>query len=166
LLDCRRRTAMAIILKANKVNLFVSSVLFVFWYHSPNGLDSLHIYNISWLRVKCQRFRTLCLFHLHRRVGVKCDCGWESGVWYVKRLARKTAWAPPGPVLYTTLSTSVTLYTYPPMKMEQTECSETLTFKIQTPENNPKWGIQHSKHGESLKSWILYVLTVYKPTLY
>jgi hypothetical protein len=27
---------MAIILKANKVNLFVSSVLFVFLYHSPN----------------------------------------------------------------------------------------------------------------------------------
>jgi hypothetical protein len=31
---------MAIILKANKVNLFVSSVLFVFLYHSPNVLDS------------------------------------------------------------------------------------------------------------------------------
>jgi hypothetical protein len=31
---------MAIILKANKVNLFVSSVLFVFWYHSPNFLDT------------------------------------------------------------------------------------------------------------------------------
>jgi hypothetical protein len=30
----------AIILKANKVNLFVSSVLFVFWYHSPNFLDT------------------------------------------------------------------------------------------------------------------------------
>jgi hypothetical protein len=43
---------MAIILKANKVNLFVSSVLFVFWYHSPNILDTLHICNISWLRVK------------------------------------------------------------------------------------------------------------------
>jgi hypothetical protein len=27
-------------LKANKVNLFVSSVLFVFWYHSPNVLDT------------------------------------------------------------------------------------------------------------------------------
>jgi hypothetical protein len=27
---------MVIILKANKVNLFVSSVLFVFRYHSPN----------------------------------------------------------------------------------------------------------------------------------
>jgi hypothetical protein len=34
---------MAIILKANKVNLFVSSVLFVFWYHSPNVWDTLHI---------------------------------------------------------------------------------------------------------------------------
>jgi hypothetical protein len=43
---------MAIILKTNKVNLFVSSVLCVFWYHSPNVLDTLHICNISWLRVK------------------------------------------------------------------------------------------------------------------
>jgi hypothetical protein len=31
---------MAIILEANKVNLFVSSVVFVFWYHSPNFLDT------------------------------------------------------------------------------------------------------------------------------
>jgi hypothetical protein len=35
---------MAIILKANKVNLFVSSVLFVFWYHSPNVLDTPRIF--------------------------------------------------------------------------------------------------------------------------
>jgi hypothetical protein len=34
---------MAMILKANKVNLFVSFVLFVFWYHSPNFLDTPHI---------------------------------------------------------------------------------------------------------------------------
>jgi hypothetical protein len=34
---------MAIILKANKFNLFVSSVLFVFWYHSPNILDTPHM---------------------------------------------------------------------------------------------------------------------------
>jgi hypothetical protein len=34
---------MAIILKANKVNLFVSSVLFVFWYYSPKFLDTPHI---------------------------------------------------------------------------------------------------------------------------
>jgi hypothetical protein len=31
---------MAIILKANKVNLFVSSVFFVFWYHSPTFLNT------------------------------------------------------------------------------------------------------------------------------
>jgi hypothetical protein len=43
---------MAIILKANKVNLFVSSVSFVFWYHSPNVLDTPRICNISRLRVK------------------------------------------------------------------------------------------------------------------
>jgi len=48
-----------------------------------------------------QRFGTLCLFHLHRRVG-----------------------------------------TYPPMKMEQTECSETLAYKIQTPRNYPEESIQ------------------------
>jgi hypothetical protein len=33
---------MAIILKANKVNLLVSSLLFVFWYHSPNFLDTTY----------------------------------------------------------------------------------------------------------------------------
>jgi hypothetical protein len=38
------------------------------------------------------------------------------------------------------------------MKMEQTECSETLEFKLQTPRNNPEESIRHSKHGESLKS--------------
>jgi hypothetical protein len=42
-------------LKTNKVNLFVSSVLCVFWYHSPKVLDTLHICNISWLRVKEQK---------------------------------------------------------------------------------------------------------------
>jgi hypothetical protein len=42
--------------------------------------------------------------------------------------------------------------TYSPMKMEQTVCSETLAFKLQTPGNNPEEGIRHSKHGESLKS--------------
>jgi hypothetical protein len=44
---------MAIILKANKVNLFVSSVLFVFWYHSPNFLDTPRITPVYSLRGKC-----------------------------------------------------------------------------------------------------------------
>jgi hypothetical protein len=38
------------------------------------------------------------------------------------------------------------------MKMEQTEYSELLAIKLQTPENNPKENKQHSKHGESLTS--------------
>jgi hypothetical protein len=38
---------MAIILKANEVNLFVSSVLFVFWYHSPNFLNTPHTSQIQ-----------------------------------------------------------------------------------------------------------------------
>jgi hypothetical protein len=38
---------MTIILKANKVNLFVSSVLFVSWYHSPNFLDTLRVSDVE-----------------------------------------------------------------------------------------------------------------------
>jgi len=38
------------------------------------------------------------------------------------------------------------------MKIEQTECSETSTYKIQTPGNYPEESIQHSVKGDSLKS--------------
>ena len=37
------------------------------------------------------------------------------------------------------------LHTYRPMKMEQTECSETLAYKIQTPGNCPEEIIQQVK---------------------
>jgi len=40
------------------------------------------------------------------------------------------------------------------MKMEQTECSETPAYKIQTPGNYPEENIQHTEHGERLKSRI------------
>jgi hypothetical protein len=43
-------------------------------------------------------------------------------------------------------------YTYLPMKMEETECSEMSAYKIQTPGNYPEENIQHTEHGESLKS--------------
>jgi hypothetical protein len=36
------------------------------------------------------------------------------------------------------------------MKMEH--CSETSVYKIQTPGNYPEENIQHTEHGESLKS--------------
>jgi hypothetical protein len=41
---------------------------------------------------------------------------------------------------------------YLPTNMEQTERSEVSAYKIQMPENYPKENIQHSEHGESLKS--------------
>ena len=58
------------------------------------------------------------------------------------------------PINTPTLSTPVNLHTYPPMKMEQTECSETLACKIQTPANYSEERIQYSEHGEYLKSRI------------
>jgi len=39
-----------------------------------------------------------------------------------------------------------------PRKMEQTECSETSAYKIQTPGNYPEENLEHTEHGESLKS--------------
>jgi len=36
--------------------------------------------------------------------------------------------------------------------MEQTECSETSAYKIQTPRNYPEENMQHTEQGESLKS--------------
>jgi len=38
------------------------------------------------------------------------------------------------------------------MKMKQTEFSETSAYTIQTPGNYPEESIEHSEHGESLKS--------------
>jgi hypothetical protein len=38
------------------------------------------------------------------------------------------------------------------MKLEQKECSETSAYKIHTPGNYQEESIQHSEHGESLKT--------------
>jgi len=51
------------------------------------------------------------------------------------------------------------------MKMEQTVCSEMSAYKIQSLENYPKESIQHSKHGESLKSRLQklsFIVTIFK----
>jgi len=50
------------------------------------------------------------------------------------------------------------IHTYPPMKMEQTECSKTLQYKIQMPGNYPEESKKHSEHGESVKSRIKHFL--------
>ena len=41
------------------------------------------------------------------------------------------------------------------MKMEETERSETLAYKIQTPGNYPEESLQHSEQCQSLKSRIV-----------
>jgi hypothetical protein len=47
---------------------------------------------------------------------------------------------------------------YSPMKMEQTECSETLALKLQTPVNRPAESTRHSEQSESLKSGIMHYM--------
>jgi hypothetical protein len=42
------------------------------------------------------------------------------------------------------------------MKMEQTECSETSAYKIQKQGSYPEENIQHTGHGENLKSGITH----------
>jgi hypothetical protein len=54
---------MAIVLKANKVNLFVSSVLFVFWYHSPNFLDTPLKTNLMHFLFNLLRIKGFYMFH-------------------------------------------------------------------------------------------------------
>ena len=44
------------------------------------------------------------------------------------------------------------------MKLEQIKCSETSAYKIQTPGNYPEENIQHTEHGESLKSRRYFLL--------
>jgi len=47
---------------------------------------------------------------------------------------------------------------YSPMKMKETECSETSAYKIQTLGNYPEEGIEHSEQDESLKSSIINII--------
>jgi len=54
-------------------------------------------------------------------------------------------------IITPTFANLVMLHISPPMKMEQTVCSETSAYKISTPGNYPEEIIQHSEHGESLK---------------
>ena len=52
----------------------------------------------------------------------------------------------------------VEFYTHLPAYEDGTECSETSAYKIQTPGYYPEESIQHSEHGESLKSRMFCVI--------
>jgi len=61
----------------------LSDLLYAFIWLIPRRLNCI-----------CRRFGTLCLFHLHRQVGMKGDWGWECWEYlYGKRFGSKIAWA-------------------------------------------------------------------------
>ena len=121
----------------------VFSVLYAFFWVIPRRLNFI-----------CRRFGTLCLFHLHRQVGVEWR-GWEMlGHLYGKIFSSKISWAICSNYFRAQHFSTWSFYTYLPMKMEQIQCSETSAYKIQTPGNYSEESIQHWEHGESLKSWI------------
>jgi len=93
--------------------LFINEYKVISWFQTFAVFWML--YTFFWviprrLNFTCRRFGTLCLSHVHRRIGVE---------WLLS------------------------FYTYPSMKMEQTECSKTSACKIQTPGNYPEESIQH-----------------------
>ena len=51
----------------------------------------------------------------------------------------------------------VILHTHPTYE-DRKECPETSAYKVQMPGNYPEESIQHSEHGESLKSKMSKVL--------
>jgi len=131
-------------------------MLYTFFWVIPRHLNFI-----------CQRFGTLCLFHLHRQVGV---CRMNSfthptmaSMWVVTLHSLflysdlpplpcpPPSWwlrpfrVKPFPAQYPKHVPSLvhSTHTYLPMKMEQTECSEMLAYKIQTPGNYPEESIQH-----------------------
>ena len=55
-----------------------------------------------------------------------------------------------------TISYPSSFYSHLPAYEDGTECSETSAYKLQTSGNYPKESIQHTEHGESLKSRIYH----------
>jgi len=49
-------------------------------------------------------------------------------------------------------------YTHLPVYEDGTECSETSAYNLQARGNYPEESIQHSDHGESLKSRVTFIL--------
>ena len=109
-------------------------------------------------------FRNI-LYHLRGQVGVKNELGlrnvgvfiWEK-IWLENSLShwlRLFLSQTISHINTPTISYKLFLLLTPRMMMEQTECSKMSAYKIQTPGDYPEESIQHSEHGESLKSRII-----------
>ena len=106
-------------------------MLYAFFWVIPRRLNFIH-----------RRFGTSCLFHLHRRIGMKDNWVWKYWSIYTGKGINTP-----------TFSNLVILHAYPPIKMEQTGCSEKSACKIQTPGNYPE---------ESMQRLISWPLAEYK----
>ena len=83
---------------------------------------------------------------------VQNDKIWEMlGFWYGKSLARAKTFPLSIPQHFSNL-----VILHIPAYEDRTECSETSVYKIQTSGNYPEENIQHSEHGENLKSKMNY----------
>jgi hypothetical protein len=92
----------------------------------------------------CRRFGTLCLFNLHRQVGVEW-LGWRNiGVIIREKIGLKIARAKYFPVWMPQHFSNIVIL-HPPAYKDGTECSETSAYKIQPPENYPEESIKHLK---------------------
>jgi hypothetical protein len=98
--------------------------------------------NFNAIHVPCNRFITRYLIQQVRQSAINFFCcilafGWFPGIW----------------ILWADVSEHCSVFIGGAfVTMEQIECFETSAYKIQTPGNRPKERIQHSEHGESLKS--------------
>jgi len=134
----------------------------VHYYPLRKNIILLLLYVFFWVILRrlnfiCRRFGTLRSFHLHRQVVV---VEWPN-LRNVEVSIREKVWLEsfePNllPYGYPNSSQIWSFYNYLPMKMEQTECSETSAYKIQTPGNYPEENILQTEHVESLKSRILF----------
>ena len=118
------------------------------------------LYGFFWvipqhLNFICQRFRTLCLFHPHRQLGVEwlnLRIVWVSireNVWLQNSYFR----AKPSRVWISHQFSNLVILHLPAYE-DGTECSETSAYKIQTPGNCPEENIQ-----QGLFIFIVYTLS-------
>ena len=114
-------------------------------FHPSETILSL-LYALFWVITRrlefiCRRFGTLCLFHLHRQVDVSrmnnyfCTLTLPYPVTHPPNGSR---YFEPNLFSYRFSFLVHSTHIYLPMKMEQTECSETSSYKFQTPGYYPK----------------------------
>ena len=118
---------------------------------------------IPWrLNFICQHFRTVCLFHLHRRIGVKNNWGWEcSGIYTgkgytVAQLVKALCYKPEGYGFDSQWCTGIFHLHNPSGRTMAKGLTQPLT---EMTTRNISWG---GKGGRCVQPYHFHVLTVLK----